>query len=765
MSYKDASASARQGTDFWNDNKPYDDADGKHDDVVGKVTIYARWRQVLSSTESLRVKYDAGDGTINGEETFMDPLFYADKAQAITQPASKSNKAGEEFSVWQVMKPTSETDPTLVPSGTEVRPSDTFNVLLANAVESTDAQGGKVYTVTLRAKYVSNPTTHVTWVANDGDAKKFVNSPDANLNAEISIMPADTFTRNGYEFLGWAKLDEYDATDAPNGVHFDETTGWEQRNLTEADVWLKWDASANNGQGGWFFKDGTETKEALAISADNLKPYHVLYAVWDSAENHNYVIDFNGKMTVATSATEKKGDTHKNGAFNVADDVATYQLKADEKNFANGADLAFNGIDTALINGVPVGSAADTSASWEKYTVIPANNVYFDDSLVNAPMTAGDGSGYNAEVSKYTGAADGQSKTTIEITFTGDGIDVYCTTPDANGWIQATVDDTNKQPYTNTKYSDGTGAELHNIPVISFRDLGTGTHTLVITALTKANFKLDGIRVYNGMQDATGTDKATVDSAYVAAEEQNLVLAEVRQYLLDSKTFGSLPEDDGDTQAFIGALFIDTKATGADVADYTAAGPKNEVYLTSGQGIAFQIQNWETYEADKVMVGLSVPKGGTATVAASGRTGDKKISLNSETHMFYEIKPDDDGNVYIYNMGDAMVSVTDLKITGPVKFVYTAPPVVTPGEPSEGEGEQANFVVSKSLRAYVMSFDPEAVIEDPAAADDPQTPEQPDDGDKPGWNDDAFNPANILKALFKLLLQSLSDLFSGLGGW
>lgn len=53
---------------------------------------------------------------------------------------------------------------------------------------------------------------------------------------------------------------------------------------------------------------------------------------------------------------------------------------------------------------------------------------------------------------------------------------------------------------------------------------------------------------------------------------------------------------------------------------------------------------------------------------------------------------------------------------------------------------------------------------DPGAPSNPDTPDEPDDG-KPGWNDDAFNPVSVLRALFKLLLQSLSSLFNGLGDW
>lgn len=684
--------------------------------VQGKLDLYAKWRKVLQDPGYISVVYDAdGKGTAP-----VDARMYSDNAETAVETAPTDVQSGYVFEYWMLL------DKDKKDIG-HYFPGEDFTVLADNAVYDSDVPS---YTVTLKAVYgedSDNQKTTLTYDPNGGAFADGSTDPKTEnnllVNGEVTLLGANEM-EDGFLFLGW----NHDKTAADNHV--------------------------------------VEFQPGQKVGVDDLPDAsNTLYAVWDQTDNHNYVIDFNGKMTIATSATAKKDDSHNNGAFEVADGNATYQLKNNEDSFANGANLAFNGIDTALINGVPVGSAAGTTASWEKYTVIPANNVYFDDDLVGKSMTVGDGSGYNAEVSKYNDAASGQEKTKIEITFTGTGIDVYCTTPNANGWIQATVDGTNKQPYTNTKYQ-GENAPLHNIPVISFRDLGTGEHKLVITTLTGANFQLDGIRVYNGMQDATGDDATTVNNAYAAAKEQNAVFMQVRQYLLDSNTFGSLTSADDDTQAFTGALFVDTKQTGATVSDYQKDGPKNEVYLDAGQGVAFQIKGWANFkDTNKVMVGLSVPAGETATVAASGRTGNNKIKLDAETHMFYTITPDESGNVYIYNTtGSAMVSVTDLKITGTQQ--YAAPATFTLGAPITPESEGGALTVSpKLLMRYVQDFDPEAVIEDPQVIDEPQTPETPDDGDKPGWNDNSYNPMTILKNLFQNLLNSLSSLFGGLGKW
>ena len=56
--------------------------------------------------------------------------------------------------------------------------------------------------------------------------------------------------------------------------------------------------------------------------------------------------------------------------------------------------------------------------------------------------------------------------------------------------------------------------------------------------------------------------------------------------------------------------------------------------------------------------------------------------------------------------------------------------------------------------------DPDA----PSAPDDSGATDEPDDP-KPGWDDSAFNPMNILKTLFQSLLNGLGNLFKGLGNW
>ena len=144
MGYNELPAAQRQGVDHWNGNKTYDDADGAHEDVRGKVMIYARWRADPEGTIGVHVTYDAMEGTFsnNNEQIWEDPYIYADQAEAYAQPASTPADTNLHFLYWEIMKPTSNTDPTLISTGKKVYPGQTWDVLVEDAVkEELDPSG------------------------------------------------------------------------------------------------------------------------------------------------------------------------------------------------------------------------------------------------------------------------------------------------------------------------------------------------------------------------------------------------------------------------------------------------------------------------------------------------------------------------------------------------------------------------------------------------------------------------------------------------
>ena len=221
MTYKDASPEERRGTDPIN-GRSYDDADGEHDDVVGKVTVYAKWREVVEGADGIHVKYINRDGST----VSYDPeVYYADKAEAVAQAAPSGDliPEGEQFLYWvQLDKEGNDVD------SETYFPGQTFNVMLKYAEKidtgTYDDAGNKIYEyiVTLKAVYgavESAESTKIIYNANGGtttmtsseEENRTVSADNTTvtidplqLNKDVELPGTSDFVREGYTLVGWS---------------------------------------------------------------------------------------------------------------------------------------------------------------------------------------------------------------------------------------------------------------------------------------------------------------------------------------------------------------------------------------------------------------------------------------------------------------------------------------------------------------------------------------------------------------------------------
>lgn len=239
--------------------------------ITTKLDIYAKWHATLEGASGIVVEYDANGGT--GAPT--DTHTYVDTAKAPAGAASKapanSNKV---FGYWEVMK---WENGAWVSSGETVLPGKTFTVLKANAkVEDlpTPAPNGdtKKYTVQLKAVYIDSeqPTpTHIYWYKNDGtDAFQ----KDENLSINVGVDIESAPTREGYEFLGWARVDIGNTLDAATAWEAN-SANWTQ-NLKEENLYLYY---KNDGT---FHLNSTDGTAVTQVAADEDMPYQAMFAVW-----------------------------------------------------------------------------------------------------------------------------------------------------------------------------------------------------------------------------------------------------------------------------------------------------------------------------------------------------------------------------------------------------------------------------------------------------------------------------------------------------
>ena len=209
---------------------------------------------------------------------------------------------------------------------------------------------------------------------------------------------------------------------------------------------------------------------------------------------------------------------------------------------------------------------------------------------------------------------------------------------------------------------------LYQVPVVKIEGLDYGNYTAVITAQYSKwldhfepdsvngsyDFYLDAIRIYDPAND--GADNETIKDAYVADGEGWPEYVELRDVLIDSKTFDGLTDVDEP-----GAVFIDGKNGAYDVQDYLNYGPNNELYLANKQSVYFELNIPDNVA--KVQLGLKTHKGSTVV-----SVGGNQINVSS-TDMYYDMTSLDGKYIGIINRGNEVLSITNVKVTYKTKPV------------------------------------------------------------------------------------------------
>ncbi len=318
-------------------------------------------------------------------------------------------------------------------------------------------------------------------------------------------------------------------------------------------------------------------------------------------------------------------------------------------------------------------------------------------------------------------ASNNANYTQIVFSFLGTGFDIISRTNKDQGSIRVSVytdeemtADKLERSVTVNNYGE---LDLYQIPVVSIHKLTHGRHYVSVEVNDKLSipilglyygnqFYFDAIRIYDPIdtrgQNVSG-DRQIAYDAYCADREVYPVVKEIRDSLLDGA------KTEGLTSLTKGAMFVDaeeytTPTVGTEnttpptvlisdhlaisAATYEKAGPKNEVYLSPGQAVAFKLELADGKTPVRVDVGAKTIMGDEVTLAAgfvgSATTEESTLQtlssivekLTSSTAMYYSLdtaglSADQDHYLVIYNALDAnysaedpgnVLSVTDLKV-------------------------------------------------------------------------------------------------------
>ena len=464
-------------------------------------------------------------------------------------------------------------------------------------------------------------------------------------------------------------------------------------------------------------------------------------------------------------------------------DLHNGKIKIDEDGVVEYTPTRFmNSVDKAnyvVSYQVGNGNKQDTRYAYGTVNVLPATSVYYEDDFGtednNDPNVAivwtgnwkkdgtSQGGNQGSENSKYgwdelykgdTGYSNGSAHYTDKrmasatFRFTGTEVDVYSRTNGNVGKIIARLKkveknsdgkETIKNLLTRSIDNLSVSGDYYQIPTLNFSDLEYGTYEVsiqvvpVVSGEKRGLYYLDGIRVYNPLGNVDANSVA--GKAYSEAGESNAQYISVRKDLLDSTKVNDLES------SIKGSLFIDKSENKVgdrtdDIGTYKDYGPKNEVYVKENQGVAFKIKEYDS-DNNKVFIGLKSPQGKDVRVKVTSGEHIQYINLSSAADLYYEITPNEDGNVVIENMTDNLLSITKVRITS--KNVTTI---------------KNSLISTPELMSYVEKFDSLSVKQDNNKDDsigkddiDIENPE--DKNDAEDKNDEAVKPVSIWQKIIE----------------
>ena len=469
-----------------------------------------------------------------------------------------------------------------------------------------------------------------------------------------------------------------------------------------------------------------------------------------------FVVDFGLPLKIAPANVSANLSVAPIKTVQIAHSTKYADLSVDEnKNIIYRLTKTIDGEDNITVRYTGANASTDKigEASFT-LTIIPASNVYYEDSL--ATFTDGTGAALGADWSIVGTATDEQKSATQALEQLGNsGIygkdDAYNSssmlsmgtahkvTVTADMAAKWSKDDTTSAWPTAQFTFKGTGFDI-----ISLTNNKSGTIFVDVTNTATGkqyNYVVNNYYGYTYQNGEWVVDKNASDTLYqipvmkvdgLGYGEYNVVIkvaynkffdtAEAKEYsfwldavriydpmgeyadytkdnegypqyikLRDTLVDGTAKPDGTDRTVFIdGGSTADIKTT------YANYGPNNEVYLMKGQAITFKIPANDKIAS--IQIGAKAPKG-----TANLNVNEKEIvsgGLSTATEMYYQIATVG-GQFTITNTGDGILSLTNLKIT------YSAKSSVSLGTLNTQEQENAVSMVRALFTAPVATFSPE----------------------------------------------------------
>ena len=362
-------------------------------------------------------------------------------------------------------------------------------------------------------------------------------------------------------------------------------------------------------------------------------------------------------------------------------------------------------------------ATADQKSATQALEQLGSSGIYGKDAAYNSSSMLSMGTAH-----KVTVTADMLAKwddttsawPTAQFTFKGTGFDIISLTDNTSGAITVNV-------YRGTDLTQKPCKRFAVDNYYGYKLIADGSWTTVSSTDSNALYQIPVIKVdeltygeytvvisvfYNGLFDQTGNSK------------YNFWLDAIRVYNPMGKDYDYTADNEGYPQYIKlrdelaktaetnkGVVFIDG-AESATIAQYANYGPNNEVYLANGQAISFKLTG-DTSEIASIQIGAKAPDGKPANIVVTGNvTGTNPFNkeLKTATEMYYDIteQAKDGQLVTITNKSGGILSLTNLKITYRISGK-----TVTLSDLTAAEQANAVAMVQALFAAPVEAFQPE----------------------------------------------------------
>ena len=489
---------------------------------------------------------------------------------------------------------------------------------------------------------------------------------------------------------------------------------------------------------------------------------HELYSYNANDTGRTYVVDFGLPLEITgifdTGAAKNIGEVslspknvQKYGTVTIApsgfDTTLTYTRTADK---------TINEPETITLD--VVYKIGNSDIKLEKtLTIIPASNVYYEDSL--ATFTDGSGAAQNAvwsivdnngnettegtaptqaleqlgkhsNVYGHDGAYDNSSmlsmgtahKVTVtanmaanwagdttsawptaQFTFKGTGFDIISLTNNKSGTIFVDVTNTATGKQYNYVVNNYYGYTYQNGEWVVDKNASDTLYQIPVMKVDGLDYGEYNVVIKVAYNKFFDTAEAKEYSFWLDAVRIYDPMGEYADYTKDNEGYpqyiklrDTLVDGTAKPDGTDRTVFIDGGSTADIKTTYANYGPNNEVYLMKGQAITFKIPANDKIAS--IQIGAKAPKG-----TANLNVNEKEIvsgGLSTATEMYYQIATVG-GQFTITNTGDGILSLTNLKIT------YSAKSSVSLGTLNTQEQENAVSMVRALFTAPVATFSPE----------------------------------------------------------